>query len=258
MNGRLADMTWPDVAAAIAHGATTIVLPLGATEQHGPHLPIGTDSFRAAALADGLADTAPGILIAPVLPIGCSDEHSGFAGLMSLDHETLASVIVDCARRMAAWGVHRLVLLSAHGGNAHALGLAASRLREDLPELRVVMLGATETVSDGILALAAADGISPEAVGMHAGEGETSQMLALRRDLVHEDRACPGYVGPIADVMPQLRRHGLQAVTPTGTLGDPRGADGRRGARYLDAEIEGCRRILTQEQNTAIARDIPA
>ena len=255
MSGRLEDMTWQDVAAAIASGTTTVVLPLGATEQHGPHLPIGTDSFRAAALAERLADALPGILVAPVMPIGCSDEHSGFAGLMGLDHETLASVIVDCARRLAGWGARRLVLLSAHGGNARALGLATARLREDLPALRVVVLGAAETVSDAMLDLAAADGVSPEAVGLHAGEGETSQMLALRPDLVRADRARRGYVGPIGDVMPRLKRQGLQAVTPTGTLGDPCDADARRGARYLAAEAEGCRRILAQEP--AIGGDSP-
>ena len=121
MTGLLAEMTWAEVADAVAGGATTVVLPLGATEQHGPHLPLGTDTFRAAALAEQLAAALPDTLVAPVLPIGCSDEHTGFAGLLSLDHTTLAGVIVDCAMRMAGWGVRRLVLLSSHGGNASAL-----------------------------------------------------------------------------------------------------------------------------------------
>ena len=95
----LAEMTWPDVAQAVACGMTTVILPLGATEQHGPHLPLGTDTFRAEALAERLASALPDALVAPALPIGCSDEHSGFAGLLSLDHATLAGVIVHCARR---------------------------------------------------------------------------------------------------------------------------------------------------------------
>ncbi len=113
MTGLLAEMTWAEVADAIAGGATTVILPLGATEQHGPHLPLGTDTFRAAALAERLAAALPDTLVAPTLPIGCSDEHTGFAGLLSLDHATLAAVIVDCAARMAGWGVRRLVLLSS-------------------------------------------------------------------------------------------------------------------------------------------------
>ena len=248
MRRRLAEMTWPDVAAAVADGATTVILPLGATEQHGHHLPLGTDTYRAAALADMLAATLPHALVAPALPIGCSDEHHGFAGLLGLDHETLAGVIVDCARRVVGWGVRRLVLLSAHGGNARALGLATARLGDDLPALRVVVLGGETLVSDAILAVAEAEGVSDDAVGLHAGEGETSEMLALRPDLVHLERAVPGYRGgargSMGTLMARLQREGLRAVTPTGTLGDAGAAEGTRGARYLDIQIEAYRRAL--------------
>jgi creatinine amidohydrolase len=109
---RLTESSWPDVAQAVAAGMTTVILPLGATEQHGPHLPLGTDTCRAAALAERLAERLPA-LVAPVIPIGCSDEHGGFAGLLSLEAETLAAVIVDCARRMIDWGVRRMVGLPA-------------------------------------------------------------------------------------------------------------------------------------------------
>ena len=139
---------------------------------------------------------------------------------------------------MAGWGVRRLVILSGHGGNADAIRLAVARLTDDLPRLDVVVLGAGATLSDAILAVAAADGISADAVGLHAGEGETSEMLALRPDLVRLERAVPGYRGGITDLMAQLRRSGLRSVTPTGTLGDAVGADGARGARYLAAQVE--------------------
>jgi mycofactocin precursor peptide peptidase len=238
MRRRLAEMTWLAVADAIAAGATTVILPLGATEQHGPHLPLGTDTFRAVALADRLAEALPDTLVAPALPIGCSDEHQGFAGLLSLDQTTLASVIVDCARRMAGWGADRLLLLSAHGGNGDALDLAAGRLGEELPELRVVVLGGAPALSDAILAVAASDGITADALGLHAGEGETSEMLALRPDLVLMERVVPGCRDGLGNIMPRLRREGLRSVTPTGTLGDARGADGARGARYLATETE--------------------
>lgn len=244
MRRRLTEMTWPEVADAVAGGATTVILPLGATEQHGPHLPLGTDTFRAAALADRLAAAVPGTLVAPALPVGCSDEHHGFAGLLSLDHETLARVIVDCAHRMADWGVCRLVLLSAHGGNAEALGLAAVRLATALPTLRLVVLGALTTLSDAILAVAEADGIPADAVGLHAGEGETSEMLALRPDLVRLHAAMPGHRDSPAELMPRLRREGLRAVTPTGTLGDARCADGDRGVRYLAVQVNRYRQTL--------------
>jgi mycofactocin precursor peptide peptidase len=245
MKRLLAEMTWPDVARAVADGMTTVILPLGATEQHGPHLPLGTDTFLAEALAERLALALADALVAPALPIGCSDEHSGFAGLLSLDHATLAGVIVDCARRMAAWGVRRLVLLSAHGGNGQALQLAALRLAEELRGLHVEVVGSSTTVSDALLAVAEAEGVSTEAVGLHAGDGETSEMLCLRPDLVCMERVVPGYAGPMEEIMPSLLQAGLRPITPTGTLGDASRADGIRGERYLAEQIERYRRRLT-------------
>ncbi len=240
----LAEMTWAEAAAAVAHGHATVILPLGATEQHGPHLPLGTDTMRAQALAERLAADLPGALVAPVLPVGCSDEHHGFAGLIGLDHATLAAVIVDCARRLAGWGVARLVLLSAHGGNGRALALAAERLAAALPGLEVVVLGGGTALADGILAVAAADGVTAAALGLHAGEGETSEMLALRPDLVRRERAAAGCLDDGAALMPRLEQGGLRAVTATGVLGDPTAADAARGRRYLAAEVEACHRVL--------------
>jgi creatinine amidohydrolase len=238
VTGRLAEMTWLEVAQALAGGVTTVILPLGATEQHGPHLPLGTDTVRAAALAEALAEQLTQTLVAPVLPIGCSDEHSGFPGLLSLEGGTLARVIVDCARRMAAWGLQRLILLSAHGGNDRALVLAAEILGRELPALQVRIPGGGSVLPKGMLAVARQDGVSPEAVGLHAGEGETSEMLYLRADLVRMELAVPGYTGDMKAILPTLLEAGLKPVTSNGVLGDPRKAQGIRGRRYLAAEVK--------------------
>jgi len=233
---RLAEMPWPDVAVAVESGATTVILPLGATEQHGPHLPPGTDTVRAAALADLLAERlGPDALVAPALPFGCSDEHSGFPGLLGLDHETLARVVLDLARRLSGWGVRRLVLLSAHGGNGDALDLALALIRQELPGLEVRTNGHLETIAPALLEVARRDGVSASDLGLHAGEGETSEMLHLRPDLVRLDRAAPGYTGDMEAVLDELREGGLRSVTANGVLGDPTRAEAGRGARYLDA-----------------------
>jgi creatinine amidohydrolase len=233
---RLAEMTWPDVADAVKAGAATVVLPLGATEQHGPHLPLGTDTVRASALAERLAGRlGSGFLVAPALPFGCSDEHAGFPGLLGLQHETLARVIVDLARRLTGWGVRRLVLLSAHGGNGEALDLALALLRRELPYLEVRTNGDLETMAPVLLEVARRDGISANAVGLHAGEGETSQMLYLRPDLVRSKDSAPGFTSDMEAVLDELRKGGLRAVTEEGVLGDPTSAEAGRGARYLDA-----------------------
>lgn len=238
MTQQLSEMTWPEIADAISRGVTTVILPLGATEQHGPHLPLGTDTFRAQALAEGLAKALEKSLVAPVLPVGCSDEHGGFPGLLSLNHETLAQVIVDCAQRMADWGVQRLILLSAHGGNGQALDLARQWLQERLPKLLVYIPQDLTTVSDRLLKAAQEDQVTPEAVGLHAGEGETSEMLHLRPDLVLMKEAAAGYTGDMTEVVGQLQESGLQPLTANGVLGDPRHAKSQRGARYLAIEID--------------------
>lgn len=244
MTNSLADMTWPDVAAAVADAAKTVILPLGATEQHGPHLPLGTDTFRATAQAHLLAESMPDALVAPTLPIGCSDEHHGFAGLLSLDHDTLSDMIVDCARRMVGWGVCRLIILTAHGGNTRALESASARIAESLPELTVVVLGCQETLSDAVLSVATAEGVPADAVGFHGGEGETSEMLSIRPDLVRMERATPGAGGSLEDLMPELQRSGVKSVSPTGTLGNACWADAARGARYTTAQVRSFRRAL--------------
>jgi len=240
----LSEMTWPDVAQAVANGATTVILPLGATEQHGPHLPLGTDTFRAAALAKRLAAQLPGSLVAPVLPIGCSDEHTGFPGLFSLSSETLAAVIVDCAQRMVGWGVHQLIPLSAHGGNEQALALAGERLRQQLPQLCVWLPATLTQVAAPLLAIAEEDAISPEMLGLHAGEGETSEMLYLHPELVRMEYAVPGHTGDMVEILPRLREVGLRPLAPNGILGDPRPARAARGERYLLAEVESYQEII--------------
>lgn len=235
MTHRLAEMAWPDVAKAVASGITTVILPLGATEQHGPHLPLGTDTIRAEALADRLSERLSCSLVAPALPFGCSDEHAGFAGLIGLEAETLAAVILDCARRVSGWGARRLILLSAHGGNGRALPLAVELIERELPDLAVWAPENLGSIAKSILEVALEDGVSPEALGIHAGEGETSEMLHLRPELVRSGAAAPGYTGDMEAVLEKLHAGGLKPVTKGGVLGDPARAEANRGERYLDA-----------------------
>ncbi|MFV9502945.1 MAG: mycofactocin biosynthesis peptidyl-dipeptidase MftE [Oscillochloridaceae bacterium umkhey_bin13] len=243
----LAHLTWPELAAAVASGATTLILPLGATEQHGPHLPLATDTLRAEELARRLARLVPGSLVAPTLPFGCSDEHAGFAGLLGLEAATLAALICELAQRAVAWGIQRLVVLSAHGGNGTALGLAATRLRHVLPDLSFWYTGMLPAGPGGPLAVAAAAGISGPVFGLHAGEGETSELLWLRPDLVRQDQLMEGLLAETHHLMPTLIAQGLRPVTANGVLGDPTAATPARGAAYLQAAAEQVAALLNQE-----------
>lgn len=209
---RLAALTWPEVADR----SPVLAVPVGATEQHGPHLPLSTDTDIAVALADGLAQRVPGVVAAPPVAYGSSGEHQGFAGTLSIGQEAVELLLVELVRSAGA-SFPRVVLVSAHGGNAEPLVRATRRLRQE-----------------GRDVLAWSPGWGGDA---HAGRTETSVMLALAPDLVRLDRAEAGNTAPLERLLPELRRAGVRAVTPNGVLGDPRGASAEEGAALLGAAI---------------------
>jgi mycofactocin system creatininase family protein len=202
----LADLASPDVA-----GGGLLVVPVGATEQHGPHLPLTTDTEIAVALAQRLAAERP-VTIAPALAYGSSGEHAGFAGTLSIGQEAIELVLLELGRSAAA-SFARLLLISTHGGNAEPVRRAAAQLRREGHEVRAW---------------------SPYWGGdAHAGRSETSLMLALAPDRVRVDRGVAGATAPIAALLGRLRTEGLRAVSVNGVLGDPTGASAAEGRALL-------------------------
>ncbi|MBO0686330.1 MAG: mycofactocin biosynthesis peptidyl-dipeptidase MftE [Candidatus Dormibacteraeota bacterium] len=227
---RLARLTWVEVERRQRGGWNTAVLPLGATEQHGPHLPLGTDSLVGAAVAVRVARRLGRSFVLPALPIGASEEHRGFPGTLSLSHETVAAVVTDCCAGLVERGFRTVVVFSAHGGNERGLELAAARLA-DRPE---VILADRDIEFSGAEFLGGR-GIDPARAGAHAGLVETSEMLALAPASVDFEAAEAGYVGPLDAAWPLLTTEGLRAVTANGVLGDPSGATPEIGEALLDA-----------------------
>ncbi|MFF2846071.1 mycofactocin biosynthesis peptidyl-dipeptidase MftE [Streptomyces sp. NPDC058001] len=213
---RLAALTWPEVAARASGGGPVLAVPVGATEQHGPHLPLSTDTDIAVALAEGLADALPDIVVAPPVAYGSSGEHQGFAGTLSIGQEALESLLVELVRSGSAT-FPRVVLVSAHGGNAQPVARAVQQLRYEGREVSAW---------------------SPRWGGdAHAGRTETSLMLALAPHRVHVERAEPGATAPIGELLPHLRQGGLRAVTANGVLGDPTGANAPEGTALLHRAV---------------------
>jgi creatinine amidohydrolase len=188
-------------------------VPLGATEQHGPHLPLSTDTDVAVALCQRLAAARADVLIAPAVAYGSSGEHQDFPGTLSIGQDALELLLVELGRSASRTFAH-LVFVCAHGGNAEPAARATARLRA---ESRDVLL--FRPVWDG---------------DPHAGHSETSLMLRLAPTRVRMASAVAGDTRPLAETWPLLRAGGVRAVSESGVLGDPSGATADAGRALLD------------------------
>ena len=220
---QLADLTWPDVEARAAAGAW-LAVPVGSTEQHGPHLPLSTDTDVARALAGLLARRRPDVLVAPAVPYGSSGEHAGFAGTLSIGQEATRQLLVELVRSATAT-FPRVLLVVGHGGNAEPVRAAVALLRS---EGRDVVAWGPRFGGD-----------------VHAGRVETALQLALAPDRVRLDRAAAGATTETLErVMPALRQGGVRAVSANGVLGDPAGATADDGAAMLDTAADALAAVV--------------
>jgi creatinine amidohydrolase len=244
----LGTLTWPEVEALIAAGCRTAVLPLGATEQHGPHLPLAADTWIADALAERFCARVAEAVRVPALALGCSAEHAAFPGTLSLRAETLRALAVDVVTSLAAHGFEHVFLFTAHGGNDGALRDMLPELRRAAQPARVIAFTGIDALSALWHAAARAAGVEAGDAGHHAGEFETSIVLGLRADAVRRDRLAAGLtdVGadPQAVFYPSLRAH-----SPSGVVGDPRRASGARAERYLAAWVDALVAAYRREKN---------
>ncbi|MQA10891.1 MAG: mycofactocin biosynthesis peptidyl-dipeptidase MftE [Pseudonocardiaceae bacterium] len=212
----LAGRPWPEL-----DGDPVLLVPTGSCEQHGPHLPLDTDTRIAAAVAEAAGD-----LVAPTIPYGSSGEHQDFPGTVSIGHDTLCALLVEYGRSACRWA-RRVLFVNGHGGNVAALSEAVRRLRYEGRD--VAWFACTSPGGDA-----------------HAGHTETALMLAIAPETVWEERIAPGNTAPLGELMPRLRAGQLRTASPTGVLGDPTAATAAEGAELLGALIAALRTAMTQ------------
>jgi mycofactocin precursor peptide peptidase len=210
---QLGGATWLEVAATA--GACLLAVPIGSLEQHGPHLPLDTDTRIAVELANRLSRLRPDVVVAPAVPYGASGEHAAFPGTLLINHVVLADLLHELVRsaRDAFAGV---VLVSAHGGNHGGLALLSERCRADGDPVMVWAAG----VRGG---------------DAHAGRTETSLMLAIDPGVVRMELAAAGRTEPLEVLLPRLRAEGVRPISSNGVLGDPQGASAAEGQSMLVA-----------------------
>jgi creatinine amidohydrolase len=228
---------------------TICLLPVGAIEQHGPHLPVATDRIIAEALAEKLdAACDDKLLVMPTLSVTCSEHHMAFAGTLSVDHEVFQQIVLQTISSAAKHGFSRFFVLNAHGGNIAAGGVVAERLASLLPNCEVVFATWFRAAAERLRPLVEGDYPS---VG-HACEFETSMIMAVRPELV--DRAAivdDGFVAnsPLlyADLLtggPTTRAIPFDKLTKHGVWGKPSLASESKGRAIFEIVVPVIKDLL--------------
>ncbi len=230
-------MTWTDVRDAMAAGTRTVIVPVAAMEQHGPHMAIGTDTYLGYAISVRLGKALGDALVTPAIGIGYSVGHLPMPGTVSISEERLAIVIREVVDSLVSHGFTDIVLLSSHGGNYGALNAAVPRLRETYPHVRIHSRTDFESGMGRRQALLQELDLDPVKVGVHAGQGETSMMLACHPDLVDMGRAVEGFTGDASIRWRSKVPPPMTETSPTGILGDARGSTAELGERLLAHEV---------------------
>jgi creatinine amidohydrolase len=214
-------LTWQEVAER----ALVAVLPVGSCEQHGPHLPLDTDTRIAEAVSRAVVAGDPRLVLAPTLGITASGEHQDVPGTLSIGAALMEEAVVEIARSADAFA--GLLVVNGHGGNLTALEAARERIVAEGRHLAVLSCHVP--------------GGEP-----HAGWGETSILMHLCPDLVRVDRMEPGVTEAWSEIGPVAVQHGFAAVTPNGVLGDPTRATADDGARLLSELVDRIRHAAAE------------
>jgi creatinine amidohydrolase len=222
--------TSPEIGAAVAAGRDLAILPVGATEQHGPHLATGTDTISADLIARAAAEET-GALVLPAIPYGCSLGHTErWPGTISLTPIVLTQLVTEIARWAVKSGIRRMIFFSGHATNGPSLASAILQLRYDYPDVRFRQLGIWE-ISPDALALYLRDGED-----VHANRAETSLLLHLAPEMVRNELA-----HDVQDVTPgRVWSYAMPRTTPTGVVGRPTEAsaiDGEMMHRVLSRDF---------------------
>lgn len=212
MSGRIVDATWPELEQV-----DLVVVPVGSIEQHGPHLPLDTDTTIAVGVAEAVAAALGDAWVAPAVVYGSSGEHQAFPGTSSIGTDVLHLVLVELVRSMRTWA-RRVLFVNAHGGNLHALSGAVRQLVDEGHDVSWAPCATEEG-------------------DLHAGHAETSLMLLLRPNSVRLDLAEAGNTRTLTELLPALVTGGVRDVSPNGVLGDPAGASAEQGALLFDRMV---------------------
>jgi creatinine amidohydrolase/Fe(II)-dependent formamide hydrolase-like protein len=232
----LGELTWPQAEARFKE-VDLVLLPVGAIEQHGPHLPLDTDAFDARHLALEVARScsAPRPLVLPLIPYGVSYHHQDFPGTLGVSPDALSHLVCEVGMAAALHGATKLVIINGHGGNVPALSYAAQMINRDAHIFTCVESGETSDAD--------VDAMTETPNDVHAGESETSTSLAVRPELVRMEAAWPSVPHFSSRYLDFTNKRSVawyahtMKLSSSGVLGDPTKASAEKGRRIWEVMV---------------------
>jgi creatinine amidohydrolase len=254
---RLAEMTWQEVEGL--DRGTVVLVPFGAMEQHGRHMPLETDALIAESLCRRLDESLGGrLLVLPTQWLGLSTHHMGFAGSLTASVDTYLALAAEIIHSIAHCGFHKIFVLNAHGGNASALDVVLTKLRLSHPTTRIVLATYWNLAARELAALR-----ESEQGGMgHACELETSLVLAEKPNVVRLDRVQADGQWPVSGFLAKDMLVGGAAtvsrsfsdISTFGAVGDPRTASAEKGEKFFAAIVARLRDLVNELESGNLDR----
>lgn len=231
----LEELTWEEVGSAINSGTDTVIITIGATEQHGPQIALSSDSITGDFLAEEIASRIGRALIAPNIRVGVSPHHIYFPGTITVRSEVITQLVMEYAHSLIWHGFRHIVIIPTHGGNFSTVAETGRRLALLYPYINIIAFSDAESYINALTSASNRLGVPLDVAGSHAGMSETSIALAARPDLVRMNRATTGFMGDAYGAGDKMNREGAPSVSPIGVLGDPSVASAEAGRVYLDS-----------------------
>ncbi len=233
MDVLLERLTWVEVREALEKRYDRVLIMVGSVEQHGPHLPLGTDTVLGYSWGEDVARSLGRTLVAPVVRPGYSSHHLGFPGTLTCSEETLLAVLADTCRSLSESGFRKLILHCSHGGNWPVVYRGAERLQQAVGGHAEIVIPTEQEVQeaeDAVYAFLAEEGIAFREAGVHAGLRETAYMLWVAGEMVRRDTISDGWAEDgMLQRLAQVDR--IEQLSPSGILGQPRRATRDLGRR---------------------------
>lgn len=248
------ELSWPEVESRI-RDSPLVLVPIGSTEQHGRHLPLGVDVFIPVYAAEQVA-LKTGVLIAPPIWYGPAQWHMSFPGTITIQTSTLIALLRDVCRSLAFHGVKHVVLINGHtGGSNHVVMTFADDMQTENPDLRIWIVDVVVMAKSAVLDVSEAPLLG------HADEVETSQMLVVRPDLVHMEQAGESIDPPLAsrylafgyrptaeEIFYRWTPADWRKATSTGYIGSPKMASEQKGRAMLEALVDNLASFVSDIQ----------